>query len=269
MRRFDTKKLKRRSILVISLIILALLALGSTSDFSLGSISNAITLVDNFVREVYATPEPMEAGEEGMALGTYIVPNVKALKFDGNAYVTLNNNTPYFSASDLTTTSYEYYSPFDSLGRCGITVACLGTDLMPEDAREDISSVRPTGWMNRKYENIDNGGWIYNRCHLIGFQLAGENANELNLITGTRYLNVTGMLPFENEVAEYLHKNPKKHVLYRVVPVFDGDNLLASGVTIEAFSVEDNGKGVCFNVYCFNVQPGFGLDYETGESWAE
>ena len=179
--------------------------------------------------------------------------------------VAINENVPEFEEEDLTTTSFETYSELDSLGRCGVAYANIGTDLMPTEERESISEVHPTGWQSVTYDIVD-GGYLYNRCHLIGYQLTAENANELNLITGTRYLNVEGMLPFENMVADYIEETGN-HVLYRVTPVFEGDNLVASGVQIEAMSVEDNGEGILFNVYCYNVQPGITIDYATGDSW--
>lgn len=185
--------------------------------------------------------------------------------YAGSPYVELNGNHPSFTQEEYTTTSFETYSELDSLGRCGPAFACIGQDLMPTEERESISEVHPTGWVQAEYQSVD-GGSLYNRCHLIGFQLTGENANEKNLITGTRYMNVEGMLPFENLVADYIQETGN-HVLYRVVPLFQGDNLVASGVTMEALSMEDNGEGVCFSVYVYNVQPGIEIDYATGESW--
>ena len=172
---------------------------------------------------------------------------------------------PYFEKSEYTTEAFEEYSELDNLGRCGVAYANICKEILPTEERGDISDVKPTGWVQAKYE----GEYLYNRCHLIGHQLAGEDANELNLITGTRYFNVSGMLPFENQVAEYIEKNIDNHVLYRVTPVFEGDNLLATGVEIEAYSVEDNGLGVCFNVFVYNVQPGINIDYKTGKSFQE
>ena len=180
----------------------------------------------------------------------------------GESYVIINNNIPYFNEEDYTTESFEIYSPKDNLGRCGVAYANICSEIMPKEEREDISEVYPTGWIQKKYD----GEYLYNRCHLISHQLAGENANELNLITGTRYFNVSGMLPFENQVANYIRQNKEKHVLYRVTPVFKGNNLVASGVQMEAYSVEDNGKEVCFNVFVYNVQPGINIDYSTGAS---
>jgi DNA-entry nuclease len=185
--------------------------------------------------------------------------------YDGFPYVELNGNQPEFTEEDLSADSFEQYSPLDSLGRCGTAYACIGEDLMPTQDRESISEVRPTGWQTAEYDFVD-GGYLYNRCHLIGFQLTGENANEENLITGTRYLNVEGMLPFENMTADYI-KETGNHVLYRVTPVFQGDELVARGVEMEALSVEDDGEGICFHVYVYNVQPGVEIDYATGDNW--
>lgn len=187
-------------------------------------------------------------------------------EYSGEAYVAVNGNRPFFTDGDYTTTSYETYSPLDGLGRCGAAEANVGQDLMPTEARGNISSVKPTGWHSSKYDFVD-GKSLYNRCHLIGYQLTAENANKQNLITGTRYLNVIGMLPFENMVADYVHET-NNHVLYRVTPIFDGSDLVARGVLMEAWSVEDGGEGVCFNVYCYNVQPGVEIDYATGDNWA-
>lgn len=186
--------------------------------------------------------------------------------YSGEAYVAINNNKPFFTERDYTATSYETYSPLDGLGRCGPAEACVGQDLMPTEARGSISSVKPSGWQVAKYDFVD-GKYLYNRCHLIGYQLTAENANKQNLIAGTRYLNVTGMLPFENMVADYIHETGN-HVLYRVTPMFSGTDLVAEGVLMEAWSVEDGGEGICFNVYCYNVQPGVTIDYATGDNWA-
>lgn len=187
--------------------------------------------------------------------------------FSGTPYAELNGNNPEFKADEIVTKSYEFYSELDSLGRCGYTMACIGKDLMPTEERESISSVTPSGWINKKYDTeLVDGGYIYNRCHLIGFQLTGENANKQNLITGTRYMNVDGMLPFENMVADYV-KETDNHVMYRVTPIYDGNDLVACGVKVEGYSVEDEGEGICFNVYVYNVQPGIVIDYATGNSW--
>ncbi len=185
-------------------------------------------------------------------------------EYSGSPYVEINNNIPSFDKYELTTKSYESYSKLDVLGRCGVTIASIGKDIMPTEDRGEIGSVKPTGWHTVKYDCVD-GKYLYNRCHLIGYQLTGENANTQNLITGTRYMNVEGMLPFENMIADYV-KETGNHVAYRVTPVFKNDNLVASGVQMEAYSVEDNGDGICFNIYCFNVQPYIEIDYATGES---
>ena len=187
--------------------------------------------------------------------------------FSGEPYVALADNVPSFLPGEMTTSSYEVYSPLDGLGRCGAASACVGVDLMPTEERESIGQVKPSGWQTVKYDCVD-GKYLYNRCHLIGFQLTGENANKQNLITGTRYMNVEGMLPFENMVADYV-KETGNHVLYRVTPIYDGDALVAGGVQMEALSVEDEGKGVSFNVYVYNCQPGVEIDYATGASWLE
>ena len=185
-------------------------------------------------------------------------------EFSGEPYVPVNGNVPLFVEEEYTTESYEYYSELDELGRCGVTMACIGIDIMPTEDRGSIGSVKPSGWQSVKYDIVD-GKYLYNRCHLIGFQLAGENANKQNLITGTRYLNIEGMLPFENLVADYV-KETENHVLFRVTPVFEGDNLVATGVLMEGYSVEDEGEGICFCVFAYNAQPGIVIDYATGDS---
>ena len=210
----------------------------------------------SFVYTRYIAPQPTQ---------TSIVSLAEIPAYSGSAYVAVNGNQPFFTQEDYTTASYETYSPLDSLGRCGPAMANVGRDLMPTEERGAIGSVKPTGWQTAKYDFVD-GKYLYNRCHLIGYQLTAENANKQNLITGTRYLNVTGMLPFENMVADYV-KETNNHVLYRVTPMFDGDDLVAKGVLMEAWSVEDEGDGICFNVYCYNVQPGVTIDYATGDNW--
>lgn len=185
-------------------------------------------------------------------------------EFTGEAYVVINGNVPYFTEEDYTTESFESYSELDLLGRCGAAYASIGTDLMPVKEREDIGMIKPSGWHTVKYDCVEKK-YLYNRSHLIGYQLTGENANERNLITGTRYMNAQGMLPFENLVADYVRQS-ENHVLYRVTPIFKGNNLLAEGVLMEGWSVEDNGEGICFNVFVYNVQPGIEIDYATGES---
>lgn len=185
-------------------------------------------------------------------------------EYTNKPYVIINNNKPLFTKEDESINPVEQYGDLDYLGRCTQAFAKVGIDTMPTKERESISNVKPSGWKSVKYDIVD-GKYLYNRCHLIGYQLTAENANKENLITGTRYLNVEGMLPFENQIAEYIRKT-KNHVLYRVTPIFENENLVASGVNIEAKSVEDGGKGICFNVYVYNVQPGIAINYKTGES---
>ena len=184
--------------------------------------------------------------------------------FMNKPYIIINDNKPNFTKTDYTTESFQTYSDLDKLGRCRVAYANIGKDIMPTDKRGNIGSIKPSGWHTIKYDIVD-GKYLYNRCHLIGYQLTGENANKKNLITGTRYMNVQGMLPFENMVADYV-KETKNHVLYRVTPIFEGENLVANGVQMEAYSVEDDGEGICFNVYVYNNQPGIDIDYTTGDS---
>lgn len=207
-------------------------------------------------------PEPLYTdGLEGFSLSD--VPS-----YNGEASVILHGNRPYFDAWRREPESFEYYSPLDNLGRCGVTCANIGQDLMPTEPREGIGMVKPTGWHTVRYDDLIDDKYLYNRCHLIGFQLTGENANTQNLITGTRYMNIQGMLPIENQVAKYIRETGN-HVLYRSTPVFEGDNLLASGVLIEAWSLEDDGEALSLCRYAYNVQPGIVIDYATGESERE
>lgn len=187
-------------------------------------------------------------------------------EYSGKPYAEINGNVPMFKSYEIIDATFEYYSSLDDLGRCNVCFASVSEDIMPTEPRGDISSVKPTGWINKSYDFVD-GKYIYNRCHLIGFQLTGENANEKNLITGTRYINVDAMLPFENLVDDYIEKTGNS-VMYRVTPVFDNENLVADGVLMEAYSVEDAGEGISFCVYCYNVQPGITIDYKTGENYA-
>jgi len=184
--------------------------------------------------------------------------------FSSEPFYHVNNGTPFFTPEEITAEAYEFYDDLDGLGRCTLAMACLGRELMPTDDRGSISHVDPTGWHSVIYSNV-SGGYLYNRCHLIGWQLTGENANRENLITGTKYLNVEGMLPFENMIADYI-KETNNHVMYRVTPIFEGNNLLCTGVLLEAYSVEDQGEGIQFNVFCYNSQPGIDIDYSTGAS---
>ena len=211
--------------------------------------------------------DKVDGAQEDLVNNNSYVPLDAIPAYDGKAYVAVNNNEPFFSDSDMTTTAFENYSDLDSLGRCGVAYANICKDIMPTEERGKIGMIKPSGWHTVKYDVIKDR-YLYNRCHLIGYQLAGENANPKNLITGTRYLNVEGMLPFENLVADYVN-NTGNHVLYRVTPMFSDSNLVANGVLIEAKSVEDNGGGILFNVYCYNVQPGVGINYENGDSWLD
>lgn len=232
--------------------------------------------LSDFLDGIGSSDGPSDDGaitiEDNSGIGTSTSPvgticRLSAIpRYSGKAYVTVNDGNPDFSPSDLKTASYESYGALDALGRCTVCISSIGVDLMPTKDRESISSVTPSGWVNVKYDtDLVDGGYIYNRCHLIGFQLTGENANRENLITGTRYLNIEGMLPFENMIASYV-KETENHVLFRVTPVFDGDNLVASGVLMEAYSIEDEGDGICFAVFAYNVQPGIVIDYKTGKS---
>ena len=206
----------------------------------------------------------LKSGQEQQPGGQEVIELSEIPEYSGESYIEINGNEPDFSEEEWSEESFEVYSELDSLGRCGTAYANVGTDLMPTEKRGSIGQVKPTGWQTVKYDVVD-GNYLYNRCHLIGYQLSGENANEKNLITGTRYMNVEGMLPFENMVADYV-KETDNHVLYQVTPVYDGDNLVADGVQMEAYSVEDEGDGISYNVYVYNVQPGIEIDYATGES---
>ena len=229
--------------------------------------------VDLMLDIAVAVLEELEKYEnvQSDALPEYLGEGAESIEeippFSDVAYVAVNGNIPFFLPEEITDESFEEYAELDALGRCGVTMACIGVDIMPTEDRDEIGSVKPTGWQSVKYDCVE-GKYLYNRCHLIGFQLAGENANKRNLITGTRYLNIEGMLPFENLVADYV-KETENHVLYRVTPLFDGDNLVAHGVLMEGWSVEDEGEGVCFCVYAYNAQPGILIDYQTGESREE
>ena len=204
----------------------------------------------------------LEKSASDTTIQTLSVDEIPA--YSGQAAIEINQNVPGFTESDYTTEAFEQYSPLDGLGRCGIAYACVGEEIMPTEERGAIGMVKPSGWHTVKYDFVD-GKYLYNRCHLIAYMLSGENANTENLITGTRYMNTEGMLPYENQVADYVH-DTGNHVLYRVTPLYEGDNLVASGVEIEASSVEDKGKSLSFHVYCYNVQPGVTIDYATGDS---
>ena len=205
-------------------------------------------------------------GYESIELKLDGVDPITVPGFSGKEFYILNNNQPFFGDDEIVTKSYEKYYPLDALGRCTLTIACIGKDLMPTEERGDIASVKPSGWVQAKYDTaVISGGYLYNRSHLIGFQLTGENDNEENLITGTRFMN-EAMIPFENQIADYI-KETDNHVMYRVTPIFVGNDLVAAGVVMEAYSVEDAGDGISFNVFLYNNQPGITIDYLTGKSW--
>ena len=250
------KKMTIRSMsrLLIGVVLSAVLVLSGCG----GTTSSSSSSADNPVTDSTTVVDTKTASD---------VSQIPA--YSGDPYVALNGNKPNFSDSDLTTKSYEHYSDLDSLGRCGTAMACIGKDTMPKsgEKRGSISEVRPTGWHNARYDFVD-GKMVYNRCHLIAHELTDENANEKNLITGTRSMNVDGMLPFENMVADYI-KETGNHVIYRVTPIFQGNELVARGVQMEGESVEDKGDGVLFNVYCYNVEPGVTIDYATGYTCAD
>lgn len=239
--------MRNKKILLIGIIIVAIISVASAC-FGQNDTNNPLDNETN-------TQAPLT--EEAITLDD--IP-----EYSGSSYVAIYDNMPLFSEEDYTTEDFEEYAKLDYLGRCGVAFACVGQEIMPTEKRGDIGMVKPTGWVTSKYDFVD-GNYLYNRCHLIGYQLTGENANTNNLITGTRYMNTQGMLPFENMIADYV-KETDNHVLYRVTPIFEGDNLVASGVQMEGWSVEDDGDGVCFNVYCYNVQPGVVIDYATGKN---
>ena len=247
------KKFRLISLLLIALVLSACSGSYETeTTVSVESTQNIIT--------TETTTLPITTEENTEIISENSIPD-----YSDKAYVILNNNKPEFTESEITTKAFEKYSELDNLSRCGVAFACLGVETLPTEERGEIGMIKPTGWHLKKYDCVD-GKYLYNRCHLIGFQLSGENANDRNLITGTRYLNVDGMLPFENMVADYIEETCN-HVMYRVTPIFEGNNLLCKGVKMEAYSVEDGGKGISFNVFCYNVQPSIKIDYETGESY--
>ena len=226
----------------------------------LSEIAEESTDVSSIISSAVSETDSLDETERSHNLSLDDIP-----EYDGSPYYVINNNEPFFTEDDLTTTSFESYSDLDELGRCGVAYANIGQDLMPTEERGSIGQVKPSGWHTVKYDCVD-GKFSYNRCHLIGYQLTAENANICCLITGTRYLNIDGMLPFENMVADYI-KETNNHVLYRVTPIFEGTELVARGVQMEAMSVEDKGDGILYNVFCYNVQPGVIIDYQTGDSY--
>lgn len=281
-KRSTRKKQTKSRKLLYSLIVLAILFIqAATGNLDLSTLISPQDSAQESTASLPVSGEPSPApsgtpaqqppaqsgdlfpGSTAQSFGQPVSPETIP-EYSGEPYIVLNNNVPFFTDEEMTTASFELYGDLDSLGRCTAAYANVGTDLMPTEKRGSISSVKPTGWHSVQYDNVD-GKSLYNRCHLIGFQLTGENANKKNLITGTRYLNVDGMLPFEDMIADYV-KETNNHVLYRVTPIFRQDNLVADGVEMEAWSVEDNGDGVCFHIFAYNVQPGIEIDYATGES---
>ena len=254
---------KMKNKFLILLLIITTLFSGCRVGHTLGMVDASDPAIEYPIQSESGTGS-VELEEEVQVEPEYVFDLSSIPSYNGKAYVTINNNVPNFSTVELTTTSFERYSDLDQLGRCGVVIANIGKDIMPTVERGSIGMVKPSGWHTVKYDCVD-GRYLYNRCHLIGYQLSGENATVENLITGTRYMNIEGMLPFENEVADYVQAT-NNHVLYRATPVFEGNNLLASGVLIEAMSVEDNGQGIKFHVFCYNVQPGIIIDYSNGAS---
>lgn len=274
------KKTLKRSLAFAACALITLMCLtgcdlaGTAAAAS--SAAPSFSSVPSYTAAANRTPEPEKTESPSFGVSASPTPSASSsaenteadlalLKYSGKPYAVVNGGIPSFSQTG--TASWERYGELDRLGRCTAAEACIGRDIMPTLTRGPIGQIKPTGWHTAKYDFVD-GKYLYNRCHLIGFQLTGENANERNLITGTRYLNTKGMLPFENMVADYI-KDTGHHVMYRCTPVFAGNELVARGVHLEAYSVEDKGDGICFNVFIFNVQPGVKIDYLTGESSLE
>lgn len=257
--------MKRFKVIVILLVVALLSACGGNSGNIVTEATTATTTTEFITTADTVAIHETIAGTDAVTVAEAVTSENDIPDYSGSAYIVLNNNKPEFTTSEITTEAFEKYSELDYSGRCGVAFACLGLETMPTQERGEIGMIKPTGWQLKKYDCVD-GKYLYNRCHLIGFQLSGENANDKNLITGTRYLNIDGMLPFENRVADYIEET-SNHVMYRVTPIFEGDNLLCKGVKMEAYSVEDNGKGVSFNVFCYNVQPSIKINYENGESY--
>ncbi len=259
------KKFSKGKLTVSGLIVCLLLAVAvGCSALGLGGAEeeNSYIFGEGGSAEISVQQAEKEASAGEDAFDLAKVPN-----YTGSPWTIVNNNEPELSTANAKGIT-EFYSPLDDLGRCGTTIALIGPETLPTEKRKDIGMIKPTGWHTVRYDDLIEDKYLYNRCHLIGHQLAGEDANKNNLITGTRYMNTEGMLPFENEVAEYVHSTGN-HVLYRCTPIFVDDELVARGVHMEALSVEDNGEGVKFDVFCYNVQPGISIDYATGESWRD
>ena len=263
-------KLNNKRIIVVAVCVIAFLALLCRSDNSIAPIitEQSKTTTDAEVDNL-STTEPTNTVEHTQS-DTFTSNDLPfdlsdIPSYSGSPYCEVNNNQPFFQADKLTTESFKQFSELDSLGRCGVAFACIGTDSLPTEERGAIGMIKPSGWHTVRYDDIIEDKYLYNRCHLIAFELSGENANPQNLITGTRYMNIKGMLPIENRVHSYV-ENTNQHVMYRVTPVFEGDNLVATGVLMEGYSVEDDGEGICFNVFCYNVQPHIKINYADGTS---
>ena len=260
--------MKKKHFTKLAVTLILLVALGYNGTTQAGSASNILQLIEPQDVPIAAVSE--ESSEIHSELGQTSEFSIDQVDdYNGTPYIEINNNVPYFTDEQKAETNcFEMYSDLDSLGRCGVAYANIGKEIMPTEERGEIGNVKPSGWHTANYHEHVSGNYLYNRCHLIGYQLSGENANEKNLITGTRYLNVEGMLPFENYVDNYV-KSTNNHVLYRVTPVFEGDNLVVNGIQMEAYSVEDEGQGIKFNVFVYNVQPGIRINYATGDSELE
>ncbi len=259
--------IKRRFLSVAALLLAFLLVLTGCAELTEG-VSDPLAQSGNSSDTNISTVLDASSDSAGSSEPSWNWDDLSQIPpYRGAPYVTVQGNVPNFSEEELTTTGYESYTPLDEFGRCGVVIASLGLETMPAKGEErgSIGHVYPSGWVQARYDFVDNK-YLYNRCHLIGWQLSAENDNECNLITGTRYMNVDGMLPFENMVADYI-KETGNHVAYRITPVFEGNNLVCTGVQMEAYSVEDNGDGICFNVFCYNVQPGVTINYGTGYSY--
>lgn len=270
------RRRKGKTFRPLFLLLAGLAAFSGYDYYQEGNFTRTVETVGQMTGDFQDLPEWMaQLGEQaGRLLGQATdapekAGNVSSLgeipEYTGASYITVNDNIPSFSADERNAVPYEYYSELDDLGRCGYAEAKISIGLMPTEERDEIGMVKPSGWHTVKYDIID-GKYLYNRCHLIGYQLTGENANERNLITGTRYMNVTGMLPWENMVADYIRES-KDAVMYRVTPIYEGENLVASGVEMEAESLASD--EICFHIFVFNVQPGIGIDYADGSSWLE
>ena len=257
------KKLRSAAVSFGLVIILSL----ATACSGAGDTAVSAEITGESGGTVQAAGLDLSESDSSAASGENAVSGQELPQYSGSPYVEINGNVPYFTEAEKTRTdAFENYSSLDSLGRCGVAYANICSQLMPTEKRGSIGSVKPTGWHTVRYDDLIDDKYLFNRCHLVAYCLAGENANVQNLITGTRYMNVEGMLPFEESVARYVDSHSSAHVLYRVTPVFDGSDLVAKGVLMEAYSVEDKGAGIEFCVYCYDVQPGIIIDYATGDS---